>query len=68
MERKFITAQEVREYRDRTGTGMYEAKAILQAQKDKEYMEWLRNATIEEKIDFLMECELVRINGRIPKY
>lgn len=64
MKRKLITAQEVREYRERTGTGMMEAKSTLQAQKDIEYIEWLRTTTIEEQIDFLLDRELERLSKK----
>ena len=59
-----ITAEEVKDLREKTGCSMSEAKRFL---IEKEFAENLRyiieNGSLEEKIDFLLQAELNRSNN-----
>ena len=51
-----VTADEVRQYREETGAGMMEAKQKLRGQRFAASMaEFKRKATLEEKVDYLLD-------------
>jgi len=51
-----ITADEVRAYRDLTGTGMMEAKRDLRRHRFATCMEaFRRDATLEDKVEYLLD-------------
>ncbi|QGH74944.1 hypothetical protein MAL1_00198 [Bacteriophage DSS3_MAL1] len=60
-----ITAAEVREYRDRTGAGMIEAKTLLRRQKYEACMaEFRAAASAEDKLDFILDWITNKEMGR----
>jgi hypothetical protein len=57
-EARKVTPQEIREYRERTGASMMDAKRFLQSYYDLEFLEVLRTYPIEDKVNWLIDQKL----------
>lgn len=50
-----ITAEELREYRERTGMGLLDAKRALTKERLLQELAAVRKGSVEDKLDFILD-------------
>lgn len=66
-EKAYPNAEDVRALRDEAGIGLLEAKSLLMLQHDSREIEAVMEATLEEKVDFLLGRRRAELAARLEK-